>query len=94
VGVEDFIRNPILYEKIYKQLFSGNPFLYAFEDETFAAQYRNDRRFAGALQHFAALAIFIAVWLLGWQLHGRQRTKEIGIRRFGGYRNQLVALTQ
>jgi len=95
VGVEDLSGTLSSIEKIYKQLFPGNPFLYAFEDETFAAQYRNDRRFAGLFSIFAALAIFIAcLGLFGLATFtARQRTKEIGIRKISGATvTNLVAL--
>ena len=73
-------------EKTYKQLFPGNPFLYAFADETFEAQYRNDQRFAKLFNLFAALAIFIAcLGLFGLATFtAQQRTKEIGIRKVLG----------
>ncbi|MEM1134298.1 MAG: ABC transporter permease [Bacteroidota bacterium] len=70
----------------YKQLFPGNPFQYSFADETFAAQYRNDQRFAKLFGLFAALAIFIAcLGLFGLAAFTAQkRTKEIGIRKVVG----------
>lgn len=82
-------------EKIYKQLFPGNPFLYAFEDVTFAAQYRNDQRFARLFSIFAALAICIAcLGLFGLvTFTARQRTKEIGVRKvLGATAVDVVAL--
>lgn len=73
-------------EKIYKDLFPGNPFLYAFENEMFAAQYHNDQRFARLFSIFAALAIFIAcLGLFGLvTFTAQQRTKEIGVRKVLG----------
>lgn len=73
-------------ERIYTSLFPGNPFKYSFLDQEFAAQYRNDERFAALFQILAALAILIAcLGLLGLSsLATRQRTKEIGIRKILG----------
>ncbi|MEM7107923.1 MAG: FtsX-like permease family protein, partial [Bacteroidota bacterium] len=73
-------------EKTYKQLFPGNPFQYAFADETFKAQYGNEQRFAKLFNLFVALAIFIA----GLGLFGlttftvQQRKVEVGIRKVLG----------
>ena len=73
-------------EKTYKQQFPGNPFQFAFADETFDAQYRNDQRFARLFGIFAALAIFIAcMGLFGLATFtARQRNREIGIRKTMG----------
>jgi putative ABC transport system permease protein len=86
VGTEDLSGTLSSIEKIYKELFPGNPFLYAFEDETFAAQYGNDQRFARLFSVFAAIAIFIAcLGLFGLvTFTAQQRTKEIGIRKVLG----------
>ena len=82
-------------ETKYKELFPGNPFQYAFADETFDAQYRNDRRFAGLFSVFAFLAMFIAcLGLFGLATFTAQkRTKEIGIRKvLGATVDQIVLL--
>ncbi|MEM1135321.1 MAG: ABC transporter permease [Bacteroidota bacterium] len=73
-------------EEVYKRLFPSNPFNYSFADETFAAQYQNDERFAKLFGLFAALAIFIAcLGLFGLAAFTAQkRTKEIGIRKVVG----------
>ena len=86
VGTENLSQTLSSIEEVYKQLFPGNPFLYVFADETFAAQYRNDQRFARLFSVFAALAIFIAcLGLFGLvTFTARQRTKEIGIRKVLG----------
>lgn len=73
-------------EQIYTTLFPGNPFNYAFVDDQFDAQYRNDQKFALLFGIFSSMAILIAcLGLFG--LAGfttRQRTKEIGIRKVLG----------
>jgi putative ABC transport system permease protein len=82
-------------EKVYQELFPGNPFQYAFVDETFANQYRNDQRFARLFSVFAALAMFIAcLGLFGLvTFTAQQRTKEIGIRKvLGASVTNLVTL--
>ncbi|MCI0693631.1 ABC transporter permease [candidate division KSB1 bacterium] len=73
-------------ERIYKTLFPGNPFLYAFVDEKFDEQYKNDQRFATLFSVFAGLTILIAcLGLFGLaSFAARQRTKEIGIRKVLG----------
>jgi putative ABC transport system permease protein len=82
-------------ETKYKELFPGNPFQYAFADETFDAQYRSDRRFARLFSVFAFLAMFIAcLGLFGLATFTAQkRTKEIGIRKvLGATVDQIVFL--
>ena len=82
-------------EQIYKQRFPGDPFRYAFVDEQFDQQYRNEQRFATLFGLFAALAIFIAcLGLFGLAAFTAQRrTKEIGVRKvLGASVGGLVAL--
>ncbi len=73
-------------QAIYDRLFPGNVFHYAFVDEVFDQQYRNDQRFARLFNVFAGLAIFIAcLGLFGLAAFtAQQRTKEIGIRKVLG----------
>jgi putative ABC transport system permease protein len=86
VGTQNLPNTITSIEKIYKQLFPGNPFLYTFADEGFDAQYGNDQRFARLFSVFATLAIFIAcLGLFGLvTFTARQRSKEIGIRKVLG----------
>lgn len=68
---------------------------YAFADEQFDLQYRNDERFGTLFGLFAALAIFIAcLGLFGLAAFTAQkRTKEIGVRKvLGASVGGLVAL--
>ncbi len=79
-------------EELYKQLFPGNPFQYAFSDETFDAQYRQDQQFARLVSVFTVLAILIAcLGLFGLAAFtAEQRTKEIGIRKVLGASVQSI----
>lgn len=82
-------------EQTFEQMFPGNVFSYAFVDEAFDAQYRNDQRFAKLFSLFAALAIAIAcLGLFGLAAFTiQQRRKEIGIRKIlGASIPRLVAL--
>ncbi|QEC52992.1 putative ABC transport system permease protein [Anseongella ginsenosidimutans] len=82
-------------EEIYRQHFPSNPFQYAFVDEQFEQQYKNDQRFARLFAIFTTLAIFIAcLGLFGLTVFSvRQRTKEIGIRKvMGASISNVVAL--
>ena len=73
----------------------GEPFDYAFLDQTFAAQHQTVER-AGHLFHlFTGLALFIAcLGLFGLAAYtAEQRTKEIGIRKaLGATTRQIVML--
>jgi putative ABC transport system permease protein len=73
-------------QEIYESLFSGNVFRYAFADEVFDRQYRNDQRFATLFTISAGMAIFIAcLGLFGLAAFtAQQRTKEIGMRKVLG----------
>ena len=73
-------------QRIYNNLFPGNVFTYAFADEAFDQQYRNDQRFARLFSISAGMAIFIAcLGLLGLvAFTAQQRTKEIGMRKVLG----------
>jgi putative ABC transport system permease protein len=70
----------------YKSFFPGNTFTYAFLDQQFNNQYKNDELFGQAFSIFGGFAIFIAcLGLLGLSLFATlQRTKEIGVRKVLG----------
>ncbi len=86
VSADDLPQTVATVEKLYQQQFPGNPFQYAFADETFDAQYRKDQQFAKLISIFAVLAIVIAcLGLFGLAAFtAEQRTKEIGIRKVLG----------
>jgi putative ABC transport system permease protein len=71
---------------IFTDLFPGNVFSYAFADEAFDQQYRNEQRFAKLFSIAAGMAIFIAcLGLFGLvAFTAQQRTKEIGMRKVLG----------
>ncbi len=71
---------------LYDRFFPGNVFRYAFADDVFDRQYKDDRRFARLFTIFAGLAITIAcLGLFGLAaLSTRQRVKEIGVRKVLG----------
>ncbi|MGC3944788.1 MAG: ABC transporter permease [Chryseolinea sp.] len=73
-------------ETLYQEMFPGNIFQYAFVDETFDLQYKNDQRFERLFSVFAGITIFIAcLGLFGLvAFTAQQRWKEIGIRKVAG----------
>jgi putative ABC transport system permease protein len=80
---------------IYESQFPGNIFSYAFADESFDQQYKNDQRFAKLFSIAAGMATFIAcLGLLGLvAFTAQQRTKEIGMRKvLGASATNIVAL--
>lgn len=82
-------------QEVYHQLFPGNVFSYAFADQAFDQQYRNDQRFATLFSISAGMAIFIAcLGLFGLAAFtAQQRTKEIGMRKvLGATVANIVAL--
>lgn len=82
-------------QAIYNRLFPGNVFSYAFADDAFDQQYKNDQRFATLFTISAGMAIFIAcLGLLGLvAFTAQQRTKEIGMRKvLGATVANIVAL--
>ena len=82
-------------ESLYKAMFPGNIFQYAFVDETFDLQYKNDQRFARLFSVFAGMTIFIAcLGLFGLvAFTAQQRWKEIGIRKISGASaTEIIAL--
>jgi len=70
----------------YDKFFPGNIFDYAFLDQRYNDQYKNDALFGKAFGIFGGFAIFIAsLGLLGLSLFATlQRTKEIGVRKVLG----------
>jgi putative ABC transport system permease protein len=73
-------------KSIYEAQFPGNIFQYAFADESFDQQYKNDQRFAKLFSVASGMATFIAcLGLLGLvAFTAQQRTKEIGMRKVLG----------
>jgi putative ABC transport system permease protein len=71
---------------LYEAQFPGNIFHYAFADESFDQQYKNDQRFAKLFSVASGMATFIAcLGLLGLvAFTAQQRTKEIGMRKVLG----------
>jgi putative ABC transport system permease protein len=72
--------------RLYKDVFSGNPFEYFFLNDYFDQQYQADQRFGKVFGLFTVLAILIAcLGLLGLSSFViKLRTKEIGIRKVLG----------
>ena len=71
------------------------PFTYRFHEDQLAALYDDERRLAGLVTAFAALAMLVAcLGLAGLAAYtAEQRTKEIGIRKtLGATGAQIVAL--
>ena len=95
ISTEDVPQTIAAIEQVYKQHFPSDPFRYAFVDEQFDLQYRNEQRFASLFGLFAALAISIAcLGLFGLAAFtAQQRTKEIGVRKvLGASVGSLVSL--
>jgi putative ABC transport system permease protein len=95
VSAEDLPATIAAVESAYTSLFPGNVFSYAFADEAFDRQYRDDQRFAKLFTLFAGLAIAIAcLGLFGLAAFtAQQRRKEIGVRKvLGATVPDLVAL--
>ena len=79
----------------FEAQFPGNIFHYAFADESFDQQYKNDQRFAKLFSVASGMATFIAcLGLLGLvAFTAQQRTKEIGMRKvLGASAINIVAL--
>ena len=73
----------------------GQPFSYAFLEDSFDAMYRAEQRIGTIALTFACLAIFIAcLGLFGLAAFtAEQRTKEIGVRKvLGASVGSIVAL--
>lgn len=73
-------------ESTWKEMLPAHPFEYAFFDEEFGRQYESDEEFAGLIQNFTWLSIFIAcLGLFGLSTFtAEQKVKEIGIRKVLG----------
>lgn len=73
-------------EKIYKEVFPGNPFTYSFLDEIYGRQYQQEQQLSQAFSVAGGLAILIScLGLFGLSAYTvQQRTKEIGIRKVLG----------
>ncbi|HVW13042.1 MAG TPA: ABC transporter permease [Mucilaginibacter sp.] len=71
---------------VYEKFYPGNIFDFAFLDQRYNEQYKNDALFGEAFGLFGGFAIFIAsLGLLGLSLFSTlQRTKEIGVRKVLG----------
>jgi len=83
-------------KKIWTARFPDSPFNFAFLDERFNAQYKNDRQFSVILWWFTALAIVVAgLGLFGLSLYTiAKRKKEISIRKvLGADVLQVILLT-
>lgn len=83
-------------KKLWSARFPDSPFNYAFLDERFNAQYKNDRQFSMILWWFTALAIVVAgLGLFGLSLYTiAKRKKEISIRKvLGADMYQIIFLT-
>ncbi|GAB4027680.1 ABC transporter permease [Spirosoma gilvum] len=82
-------------DKLYKQIFPGNPFEYFFVDEQYDKQYKAEQQYGQIFITAAALAILIAcLGLFGLTTFmAEQRTKEIGVRKvLGASVSSLVTL--
>ena len=55
VGTDNLPETIAAVDQLYQQSFPGNPFQYAFADETFDAQYREDQQFAKLISVFTVL---------------------------------------
>jgi putative ABC transport system permease protein len=73
-------------EKLYKESFPGNQFVYFFQDDYFDLQYAADRQFGRVFGIFSTMAILVAsMGLFGLATYMiSKRTKEIAIRRVLG----------
>lgn len=73
-------------QKTWDKVMPNRPLEYAFLDQDFAKNYRQDEQVSYLFQIFAGMAIFIAcLGLLGLSAYtAEQRTKEIGIRKVLG----------
>ena len=82
-------------EKIFKKFFRDNAFSYVFLEDSYNAQYNDEKRFAKVIVIFTVLGVIIAcLGLIGLSSYTAvQRTKEIGIRKaLGASMSSIVAL--
>lgn len=73
-------------EKLYKEMFPGNPFEYFFADERFDQQYEQEKALGNVFITASLIAVFIAcLGLFGLAAYAaQQRFKEIGVRKVLG----------
>lgn len=73
-------------EKLYRELFPGNPFDYFFADEAYDKQYEQEKALGGLFIVASIVAVFIAcLGLFGLAAYAaQQRVKEIGVRKVLG----------
>ena len=73
-------------ERLYKQLFPGNPFEYYFVDDRYQKQYQTEQQYGSIFSLASGLAVLIAcLGLFGLVAYAtEQRTKEIGVRKVLG----------
>jgi putative ABC transport system permease protein len=79
-------------EDIWKKIYPEDHFKYFFLDEEFNSQYRSVLVFGRLFTLFSLLAVFVAgIGLFGLAVYStNQRTKEIGIRKVNGARNNEI----
>ena len=91
-NVEEIVR---FVERLYKQMFPGNPYEYFFLDDYFNQQYRGDELFGRVMGLFSFLAVLVTgLGIFGMSSHmAVQRSKEIGIRKvLGATTSSILAL--
>jgi putative ABC transport system permease protein len=73
-------------EKLYRELFPGNPFDYFFADEAYDKQYEQEKALGSLFIVASLVAVFIAcLGLFGLAaFSAQQRVKEIGVRKVLG----------
>jgi len=73
-------------QNVFEKTNPGQPFEYAFLDQTFAKQYQSDERKGSMFLSFSGIAIFVAcIGLFGLATFtAEKRTKEIGVRKVLG----------
>lgn len=73
-------------EKMYRELFPGNPFDYFFADEAYDKQYEQEKALGSLFIVASLVAVFIAcLGLFGLAAYAaQQRVKEIGVRKVLG----------
>ncbi|MCF0060270.1 ABC transporter permease [Dyadobacter chenwenxiniae] len=82
-------------QNVFEKINPGQPFEYAFMDQTFAKQYQADERKGSMFLSFSGIAIFIAcMGLFGLATFtAEKRTKEIGVRKvLGASVTSVIAL--
>jgi hypothetical protein len=86
ISTADISRTVEAIQKEWANIEPDHPVRYAFLDETFAAQYRENENFRRIIIYATSLTIFIAMLgLFGLSsFMAEQRTKEIGVRKVLG----------